>query len=164
VAAKKKQPIRKKATSRRKGVAVRKKATSRHKGVAVEKKAITRRKSTKAILPKTIDFHYLKGPDFRSVHIDGAIGGLTTKGFLHIALFAERAVIPQKTTYNITDEGTLGDEIVERRESKNGIVRQMEIDLIVNEDTAIVLRNWLDQRIEEFEQRRKDIESLRKGD
>lgn len=112
-------------------------------------------------IPKTITFNYIKGPDFRSVHIDGAIGGITTKGFLHIALFAERTVIPQETTFKLNPDRMLGDEIVEKRVSKEGIVRQMEADIIVNEQTAIDLRNWLNDRLAELESRKKIVQKTK---
>jgi hypothetical protein len=130
--------------------------------MATEKKTHVR-KSAPADQPKTVDFHYIKGPDFRSIHVDGAIGGLTTKGFLHVALFTERAAIPQRTTHGVLPDGTLGNEILEKRLSKEGIVRQMEVDLIVNEETARDLRIWLDQMLQDFEDRRKKLEELRKG-
>lgn len=109
-------------------------------------------------LNEPVTFHYIKGPDFKSVHIDGAIGGLTTKGFLHAALFAERAAIPQETTHLVNDDGSLGDEIFQKRVTKKGIVRQMEIDIIFNEETALNLRNWLDRRLVEFEERKQALE------
>jgi len=111
----------------------------------------------------TVEFHYLKGPDFRAIHVDGAIGGITTKGFLHVALFTERAPIPQSTTFVVAPDGLLGEEITEHRKTKEGVIRQMEIDLILNEDTANDLRNWLDQRLSEFQDRRRQIEQRRKA-
>ncbi|MCG6868411.1 MAG: hypothetical protein LJE91_06665 [Gammaproteobacteria bacterium] len=113
---------------------------------------------------QAVVFNYIKGSDFRSVHVDGAIGGLTTKGFLHIALFTERGPIPKKTIHEILPDGTLGKEVVEKRESKEGIVRLMEVDLFMNEDTARDLRNWLDQELESFEDRRRKLEKLKKRD
>lgn len=112
-------------------------------------------------IPETVTFHYIKGVDFRSVHVDGAFGGLTAKGFLHIALFSERTVIPQETTFKITSDGLLGDEVKEKRVSKEGIVRQLEVDIIVNEQTAIDLRAWLDQKIDEFQKRKKVLQTLK---
>ena len=123
---------------------------------------MTTKKNTakKSRKKSTVDFHYIKGPDFRSIHVDGAIGGLTTKGFLHIAMFAERAAIPQHTSFNVLPNGSLGDEILDKRESLDGVVRQMEVDLIINEQTALDLRAWLDERIEEFENRKEKLSQL----
>ncbi len=125
-------------------------------------KAQSQHPSVPVVQDNSINFHYIKATDFRTVHVDGAIGGLTTKGFLHVSLFCERAAIPKKTTFNLLPDGHLGEEVVEKRESKEGIVRQMEVDLIMNEETARDLRNWLDQSLEEFEERRKVMEELRK--
>lgn len=110
----------------------------------------------------SVTFHYIKSSDFRTVHVDGAIGGLTTKGFLHFSVYNERAAIPQETTHNILPNGLLGDEIPDQRKSKEGIVRQMEIDLIMNEETARELSNWLNQALDDFEERKKIIDDRRK--
>ena len=40
-------------------------------------------------------FFYIKAYNFRVVHVDGVIGGITPKGLLHLAVFSERAAIPQ---------------------------------------------------------------------
>ena len=117
--------------------------------------------AAKVANPEQVTFYYLKGPDFRTIHIDGAIGGLTPSGHLHIAFYAERAAIPQKTTQKINPDGTLGDETA--REGKEGVVRQMETDIIVNENTARNIKVWLDQKLEEFEARRKAVEALKKA-
>lgn len=141
--------------------------------VTTRKKAAAKKKSTAKRRPRrpkapsksklqSVNFHYIKGPDFRSVHIDGAIGGLTTKGFLHIALFAERAPIPQEITFEVLPDGRLGEEDPNKRVSKEGVIRQMEVDVIVNEETAKDLRNWLDQRLADFDERRKQIAKLEK--
>lgn len=111
--------------------------------------------------PEELTFHYLKGPDFRTIHVDGAIGGLTPNGFLHIAFYAERAAIPQSTTLKVNPDGSLGDELA--REGKDGVVRQMETDIIVNENTARNIKVWLDQKLEEFELRRAVTASTEKS-
>ncbi len=118
-------------------------------------------KAAKVAKPDQVTFHYLKGPDFRTIHVDGAIGGLTPSGHLHIAFYAERMAIPQQTTQQVNPDGTLGDEST--REVKEGVVRQMETDIIVNESTARNIKVWLDQKLEEFEVRRKAVEALKKA-
>lgn len=100
-----------------------------------------------------IEFFYIKGPDFRSLHIDGAIGGITPRGALHIAFFSERAAIPQKTVNELIG-GQLGDEVRAKREGKEGVVRQMEVDIFLTESAALDLRNWLNTKLDEFEARR----------
>ena len=121
---------------------------------AKKKKRVKKGNGTaaKAAKPDDVTFHYLKGPDFRTIHIDGAIGGITPSNFLHIAFYCERAVIPRTITQKFNEDGTVGDEI--ERTGKEGVVRQMEIDIIVNENTAKTVRVWLDLKLEEFAARR----------
>jgi len=137
---------------------------------AATKKAATKKTATRKKKPQakptelpTVDFHYLKGNDFRSVHVDGAIGGITSKGNLHIALYAERGVIPRKTTHVLSQGGRLGDEIVEKREGRDGLIRQIEVDIFMSEATARDIRVWLDQKLEEFQGLRNMMEQ-QKGD
>ena len=101
---------------------------------------------------ETVTFHYIKGPDFRTIHIDGAIGGITPSGFLHIAMYCERAAIPKKIVQKLLPDGSLGPEL--ERIGKLGVARQMEIDIIVNEATARNLKAWLDEQLENFKRRR----------
>ena len=115
--------------------------------------------STHAAKQDDVTFHYLKGPDFRTIHVDGAIGGLTPSGHLHIAFYAERAPIPQTIRQAVNSDGSLGVEL--DRESKSGVVRQMETDIIVNEATAKNIKVWLDQKLEEFEVRRREVEVIK---
>ena len=117
--------------------------------------------TAKVAKPIDIEFHYIKGPDFRIIHVDGAIGGLTTSGFLHIAFYCERAPIPTKITQKVNPDGTLGDVV--EKVGKQGVVRQMENDIIVNEDTAKRIKVWLDGKLEEFESRRKVAAALKKS-
>ena len=112
-------------------------------------------------MPKSLTFHYLKGPDFRTIHVDGAIGGLTPSGHLHIAFYCERAPIPQIVTQKINADGSLGDVL--KQTVKEGVVRQMETDIIVNEDTAKNIKVWLDQKLEEFETRRQVARAVKKA-
>ena len=106
------------------------------------------------------EFHYIKEADFRSIHVDGAYGGLTNTGFLNMSVYTERNVIPRKTTHEIFPNGKLGDEIEELRDSKEGVIRQMVVDLIMNESTARNVRNWLDEKLDEFQQRREFLSNL----
>lgn len=125
-----------------------------------KKKAASSGNGSESAKVTRVDFHYIKGPDFRTIHVDGAIGGLTTSGFLHMAVFAERAAIPTHIVQEVRSDGTLGAEISAERESKPGVVRQMEVDIFMNESTARNIRNWLDEKLEEFQARRERQASI----
>jgi hypothetical protein len=119
---------------------------------------VAKKKSSKAKPgQKKIKFYYMKGPDFRTIHCDGAIGGITPRGLVHLAVFSERLAIPKVTVQELTSEGRLGNELSNERETLDGIVRQMEVDLFFGEETAVKLREWLDERIKELQATRAKL-------
>jgi len=95
-------------------------------------------------------FDYIKSPHFRVVRADGAIGSITPNRHIHFALYSERLAIPRQIVNKINEDGTLGDEIPERRVAREGIVREMEIDIFLTVDVAKQLCDWLSKRISEI--------------
>jgi hypothetical protein len=91
---------------------------------------------------RKISFHYIKGSNFRSIYVDGAIGSVTPAGNIHCAIYNERPAIPRTTHHildqdgRITDQGTVVD-------GRDGFVRELEADLIMSLDTARSLSEWL---------------------
>lgn len=101
----------------------------------------------------TVRFHYVKAPTFRTVHVDGAIGGLHPAGRgVHFALYSERVAIPQQAEFALNSDGTLGDEVREARVSRGGIVRELQVDAVFDISTAIALREWLTAHIDKFQE------------
>ncbi len=96
-----------------------------------------------------LDFHYIKSNLFRVAHADGAFGSIMPQGNLHMMFFAERPVIPNVIKYHLLPTGQLGPE--GSRESKTGVVREVEVDVIMSVAAAKGVRDWLDQRIREME-------------
>jgi hypothetical protein len=97
----------------------------------------------------TVKFFYIKTPLFRVIHSDGVVGGLTPRGYIHVAFYSERGAIPQTQTHTISPEGRLLDPF--ETEGKDGIVREMDVDVILAKQAAIDLRDWLSSRIVELE-------------
>jgi hypothetical protein len=95
---------------------------------------------------KEVEFDFIKSNFFRVIHADGAIGGLTTTGLIHMALYNERRAIPTKVVHRIED-GAIGAEILARRESRRAVVREVEIDVIFGIEQAVALHNWLGDKI-----------------
>ena len=98
-------------------------------------------------------FDYLKSAHFRVIYATGAIGGLTPEGNIHFALYNERPAIPRQMVHPLQDTGTLGDEIPERRVSREGIIREMEVDVILSREAAERLVGWLQVKIDELKKR-----------
>jgi hypothetical protein len=93
-----------------------------------------------------IEFDYIKSNFFRVIRADGAFGGISPTGAIHMAVYSERQAIPTKTVHHL--QGTqLGPELRERRQGRTAIVREVEADIVLELPQAIVLRDWLDEKI-----------------
>jgi hypothetical protein len=92
-------------------------------------------------IPSSVKFHFIKSNFFRVVHADGAIGGLTPSRQIFISVYNERAAIPKIIEMNISPDGHLGEEI--SREGKEGLVREMEMGIILNGHAAELLAETL---------------------
>lgn len=92
-------------------------------------------------------FEYTKGSILHSVHADGFIGGLTPGGYIHLAFFSERSMLPKRHVFKLNPDGSLGPEIPDEAALQDPIVRDFQVDVLLTASTAEVLRNWLDHHI-----------------
>lgn len=96
-----------------------------------------------------VSFVYEKGTYFRVVHTDGVVGGIAPgTELIHMSVFNERHPIPRKSVYTVVG-GRIGPELVDKREVRQEVFREVEVDLVFSLQTAIALRGWLDDRISE---------------
>ena len=114
-------------------------------------------------LPPSIRYDYLKSNLYRVVHADGIVGGVTPGGTLIFSVFSERTPIPQQVSHAIevneeTRSITLGDEIVSERVSRQALVREVEVGVIIDYKTAVLFRDWLSQQLEKL----KPIEAAKR--
>jgi hypothetical protein len=95
---------------------------------------------------------FVKSNYFRVIHADGAWGSITPFGNIHMAFYSERAAIPDigKLTVS-TKTGEVSKP--EEYEADSEIVREMEVDVVVDLGTAMRIRSWLDDKI-------KDLQSM----
>lgn len=105
-------------------------------------------------MPSTLKFHFIKSNFFRVVHTDGAIGGLTPSRQIFISLYSERAAIPRVIEMTISPEGSLGDEI--SRVGKNGIVRELEMGIILNAHAAEQLIGALQESVKALKESKRE--------
>jgi len=97
-----------------------------------------------------VAFDYIKSTNFRVVRADGAIGGITPNGFIHFALYTERAPIPRRLVHEVKENGALGGPIPGEEVVRDAVVREMDTDVYVTIETAMSLHKWLGEKIEEW--------------
>ena len=103
----------------------------------------------------TVVFDYLKSPQFRTVFATGMIGAVTPDGHIQFSLYNERPAIPRQIVHRLTKQGTLGEEISERRVSREGMVREMEVDVVTTVESAQSFIVWLQGKIDEAKKRKE---------
>ena len=106
---------------------------------------VAKTKQVQAHIPDSLTFDYMKSNLFRVIRVDGAHGGITPKGAIQMALFSERQAIPKQETYNVESTGKLGG--ITRKEARDAVIREVEIEALMELDVAKALRSWLDDRI-----------------
>lgn len=122
------------------------KKTSKAKSKKAAKKVVEKREKLQIIEKGKINFDYLKSKQFRVVHVDGAHGGLTPNAQrIQMALFSERSPIPKRETYKL-EKGRLGDKPI-TKEERDAIIREVEVEALMDLETAKRIVNWLKDKI-----------------
>lgn len=111
--------------------------------------------------PKKIRFHYLKNNAFRTIHADGVFGGVTPRLSISATFFNERHPLPDQTVQLISAEGVVGDEILEERIVRDGLVRELEANVVMDLACAKTVVKWLTDKIDIIERIIKEAEATK---
>ncbi len=102
-------------------------------------------------IPEKVRVEYVKCYYFRVVHVDGAHGGVSPRLGLFISFYSERFPIPKVLTHEISSSGALGEEVRAERETKTGIIREVEVGVTLDLAAAKSLASWLNEKVVELE-------------
>ena len=69
-----------------------------------------------------------------------------------MGIFNESQPIPSKITHSVSEGNQLGAEDIEKRTINNSFIRESEAVLIMNFETAKLIKEWLEQQLNLFEQ------------
>lgn len=98
---------------------------------------------------KQLTFHYIKSNNFRVIHCDGVFGGPCPNGRgLTMGLFSERFPVPLQTTHKLTEASGVGEELA--RIGRAGIVREVEVEVILAPEEAEALATWIMKHLEQL--------------
>jgi hypothetical protein len=107
--------------------------------------------------PRTVAINYLKSNDFREIACDGAIGGLTPRGKLWVAFYAERFPLPRIVEHDLVRDEENPDQVAidltsgRVLESRSGIIRHIEFGAYLTVDAAKGLHDWLGKQIDSIQ-------------
>ncbi len=123
------------------------KKTTKRKAKPTLAKVTKKSADVKKNRKKTINFDYIKSNQFRVIHADGVHGGLHPKGkAIQMAFFSERQPIPRRETYNFDGEKLTG---IKKTDKRDAIVREVEVEVLLDLDMAISLHKWISEKIED---------------
>ncbi len=106
---------------------------------------------TDASIKSHVKYNFIKSQQYRDIQIDGIWGGVHPGGYIQMAVFKDKSHLPEMVEYEVGEDGRIGKE--SSRELPDGITRVLEVDIAMNLNVAIVMRDWLNQRIRELSPR-----------
>jgi len=95
-----------------------------------------------------VKFEYVKSNSYRCIHIDGALGGVTPNGEIHMALYNERVMLPRCSVHELNADGTLGDILDSG--AMDVIEREMDVSGIMSHEVARSMYEWLGNVLDLF--------------
>ncbi len=99
-------------------------------------------------IPESMQFHYVKSRAHRTIHADGAYGGISPQGrYVNVTFYSERSAIPRVTVHEIASDGKLLDELRDQREAREGVVRELETTIMLDFKAAAQLHRWLTEQL-----------------
>lgn len=112
--------------------------------------------------PRTLRFHYVKSNFFRVIFADGCIGGGSLEADrIRMAIFNTRHPIPLQVTHHLSPEGVIGPPVKGQTVVKQGPVRELEAEIVMDLNTAREIVGWLSERIKLAEGEMPKIKALR---
>lgn len=101
--------------------------------------------------PKKIEFHNILNENFREVHVDGAHGGVTPRGFINANFYSERFPIPKSNILEFDEKTNKFINSSLGKGSKEGIIRHFEFGIYMDLKTAKEFHKFLGDKINELE-------------
>ena len=102
-----------------------------------------------------VKFRYVFPENYNPVYCNGAYGGISSQGEIVANFFLERMPIPNSITNSINNDGTLsGDIETDPEDLKETVIRYVSTGIILSENSARSIYQWLGKQINELENRK----------
>lgn len=106
--------------------------------------------------PRQVRVRYARSNFSRVIHVDGAFGGVTNALQIHMAIYNEHRTIADNLLLSEGPAGTV-KETAQEEEGQPRFIREIEADLLLTPNAAKSIRDWLTDRLNEFEETIKEI-------
>lgn len=109
---------------------------------------------------KEFEIKYVKSTDFKNYFSTGVIGGGTLNGLININFFVDTIKLPERVARKIKDDLISNEET--KPKTALGSIRELQVGILVDINTAKKIEKWLHERIELHENEVKKIKGLNK--
>ncbi len=102
----------------------------------------------------SVTFKYKFADNYNPVYVNGAYGGVSSRGEIVANFFLERLPLPNSVTHRVGKNGFVGEIIEEEnkpRDLNKSSIRFVQSGIVVNIETAKEIRDWLDKQIKLLE-------------
>ena len=106
---------------------------------------------------RTIKFRYIFPENYNPTYCNGVYGGISPSGDIITNFFLERMPIPNSMTSSINEDGTLSGTIsTDPEDLENTLIRYISSGIILNENSARSIYEWLGNQLQELERRKEN--------
>lgn len=95
-----------------------------------------------------ISINYRKIEDYRILHVDGAMAGITPRGYINLELYTERGAIPRSMLHPIVDGKKIGSGT--HPDGMGGVLRLIHTGIVLDLGAAENLLTLLRQKMDEL--------------
>lgn len=97
-------------------------------------------------------FKFVKTPGYKTFHVDGFWGSYSANGQFSIDLYNQKHEIPEEQIYEVQDGNAMPLDV---QQPSYGI-REIEACIVLDLNLAIILKDWLSERIGEAKKLQKE--------
>jgi hypothetical protein len=98
-------------------------------------------------IPSELPIHFLKTGGFRVVHADGAWLSANAFGNVYLTFYTEHTPIPRNVVVKLNEQGSATDEDLSKRDTLDGLTRDVEVEIALSFPAAVQLFNVLNQNL-----------------
>ena len=91
---------------------------------------------------KKLTITTVKGPDYKVMPAEGALGGVTPSQMFQINFYIEAPNIPVEVTHSLSEDGKLGEQLSQVTQGGD-IIREMQSAVLMTIPQAESLAHWI---------------------